>query len=334
MWLVRRSVAGRGGDAMPGVSEEQVMLARETDLLSYLQANEPYELLPPKNGEYRTASHGSLVISNNQWYWNRGGFGGVSALDYLIKIRGMGFVDAVETVLGSRCAPVSLSLPVEKMKPPRPAFALPKAAAFPSNVVSYLQKRGISPEAINRCLEAGILYESRKHQNAVFVGINEHSEARFAFLRGTRDDFKADVSGSDKRYSFMLPAINPDSRHLAVFEAPVDLLSHVTLQQRGGWDWDGHRLSLGGTSPVALISFLERNPQITRIMLHLDNDAAGLIAARKIKAQLSGDSRFKRIRVSINPPRGAKDYNDALLRVIQQEREQNQSHRRKADYLL
>ena len=320
---------------MPGVSEEQVGLAREVDLLSYLQTNEPHELLSPKNGEYRTASHGSLVISNGQWYWNRGGFGGASALDYLIKVRGMGFVDAVETVLGSRCAPVSFSLPVEKAKPPpRPVFTLPEATAFPSNVVSYLQKRGISPEVINRCIEAGILYESRKYQNAVFVGKDKQGEARFAFLRGTRDDFKADVPSSDKRYSFNLPATNPASPHLVVFEAPADVLSHATLQQRGGWDWDGHRLSLGGTSPVALISFLERNPQITRVILHLDSDAAGLTAARKIKAQIAADSRFKHIRISINPPRGAKDYNDALLRVIQQEKEQKQPHRHKADYLF
>lgn len=64
---------------MPGVSEEQVRLAREVDLLTYLQQNEPHELLPPKNGEYRTKTHGSLVISNGQWFWNRGGFGAVSA---------------------------------------------------------------------------------------------------------------------------------------------------------------------------------------------------------------------------------------------------------------
>ena len=46
---------------MPGVSKEQVRLARETDLLSFLQANDSHELLPPKNGEYRTATHGSLA---------------------------------------------------------------------------------------------------------------------------------------------------------------------------------------------------------------------------------------------------------------------------------
>ena len=250
---------------MPGhVNAEQIKLAREVDLLTYLQAREPYELRKSGPNEYRTATHSSLVISNGLWVWNRGQVAGRSALDYLIKIRGMGFVDAVETVLGSRASPAFSSLPVEKANsPPRPAFILPEAAAFPTNVVSYLQRRGISPEIISRCLNEGILYESRKYQNCVFVGRDEHGEARFACLRGTRDGFRADVLGSDKRYSFTLPAKNPASRHLAVFEAPVDLLSHASLQQRGGWDWDGFRLSLGGTSAVALTAFLERNPNIT-----------------------------------------------------------------------
>ena len=91
---------------MPGVTEEQKLRARAVDLLTYLLENEPGELLPPINGEYRTKTHGSLVISNGQWYWNRGKFGGGSALDYLMKVRGMKFVDAVETVLGAKNAPV------------------------------------------------------------------------------------------------------------------------------------------------------------------------------------------------------------------------------------
>ena len=62
-------------------------------------------------------------------------------------------------------------------------------------------------------------------------------------------------------------------------------------------------------------------------MLHLDMDAAGIAAAREIKAQLRADSRFKHIRVSYNPPRGAKDYNEALLRVVSLEREQKQLQR-------
>ncbi len=99
---------------MRRVNEEDVRVAREMDLLTYLQMCEPWELKQTSSNEYRTVSHGSLVISNGKWYWNRGGFGGVSALDYLIKVRGMRFVAAVETVCGVRAPVMPASLLVKK----------------------------------------------------------------------------------------------------------------------------------------------------------------------------------------------------------------------------
>ncbi|MDL2259229.1 hypothetical protein LJC42_08830 [Eubacteriales bacterium OttesenSCG-928-K08] len=102
---------------MGWVSEEQIAAAREVDLLTYLQEREPWELKRTGPGEYRTVTHGSLVISNDKWFWNRGGFGGVSCLDYLIKVRGMEFVAAVEMVCGIRAPTLPVSLPVKKHEP-------------------------------------------------------------------------------------------------------------------------------------------------------------------------------------------------------------------------
>ena len=65
---------------------------------------------------------------------------------------------------------------------------------------------------------------------------------------------------------------------------------------------DGYRLSLGGTSHVALTAFLERHPEIKRVTLYMDNDFGGLTNARKIKAMLHKDQRFKHIRVGVNHP--------------------------------
>ena len=332
---------------MPRLEEAEIKRAKEVDLLTYLKANEPHELRKSKVAdEYRTATHGSLVISKGLWFWNRGGFGGRSALDFLIKVRGMNFLDATEAILDSRgmvasgdlgsCPAGSSSvLPPESAKQisERADFKLPETARFPANAVSYLQKRGVCPEIINRCLAEEILYESRNRQNVIFVGRDENGKARFACRRGMRDDFKADVSGSDKRYSFSLSAENPNSRHLMVFESPIDLLSHATLQQRGNsacglsFDSDAHRLSLGGTSDVALLSFLERHPKIGTITLCLDADKAGQTAVSKITDKLAKDSTLWHIEVSSRPPQcGAKDYNEALLRVVIAGLEHKQKH--------
>ena len=343
---------------MPWYEKEQLKQAKSVDLLTYLQANEPHELRKSKYGvdEFRTATHSSLVISNGRWFWNKGGFGGRSALDFLIKVRGMEFLDAVGMILDSRSAAFSYGSAASHIdSAPSPArssalpvkgveqmtlsteLKLPETALLPTNAVAYLQKRGISTEIINRCLVAGILCESRNNQNVIFIGMDENYKPRFACQRGMRDDFKADVRGSDKRYSFALASETSDCSHLIVFESPIDLLSHITLQQRGdlacglSLDADAHRLSLGGTSDVALMAFLERNPAIEQITLCLDADEAGQTAASKITAKLAGDNRFGHITITNRPtPGDAKDYNDVLLRAVvaEQEHKQTQPGRR------
>ena len=79
---------------MPGVTKEQIRRAKGWDLLSYLQTYEPGELRKAGT-EYYTAGHDSLKISNGVWHWHSRGIGGKTALDYLIKVRGMDFVTAV-----------------------------------------------------------------------------------------------------------------------------------------------------------------------------------------------------------------------------------------------
>ena len=321
---------------MPGVSREQIARARQIDLLSYLETHEPHELKPDGPGRYTTASHDSLVISRGKWMWNSQGIGGRSALDYLIKVRGLGFVEAVESLAGERTVELSPHQPRTQPPSEKRPFSPPESLRFATNVVSYLQRRGIHPDVIGQCLRAGTLYESRYKgvPVCVFVGRDESGKLRFACMRGIAGDLKRDEPSSDKRYSFCISAKNPESRHLAVFEGPVDALSHATLQRRKGWEWDGHRLSLGGTSPVALVTFLGSNPQIRRVILHLDNDRPGIIAARKIKATLAADKRFRHLRVSVRPPRVGNDYNEALLYAIRQERERRAPLRREAGVAL
>ena len=184
---------------------------------------------------------------------------------------------------------------------------------------------------ISRCFREGLFYEARYHGEpvCVFVGKDEAGKAKFACMRSITGSLRKDVYGSDKEYSFCYPPRNPGSRHVAVFEAPIDALSHATLQELEGWKWDGYRLSLGGTSHVALTAFLERHPEIRRVNLYMDNDLGGLKNARRIKSMLHEDRRFKHICVSVNPPRTGKDYNEKLLRIREQIQERQQPRRKK-----
>ena len=213
----------------------------------------------------------------------------------------------------------------------RKTFSLPWARRCATSAVSYLQRRGISSDVISRCFRDGLFYEARYHSEpvCVFVGKDEAGKAKFACMRSIAGSLRKDVYGSDKEYSFCYPPRNPGSRHVAVFEAPIDALSHATLQELEGWKWDGYRLSLGGTSHVALIAFLKRHPEIRRVSLYMDNDLGGLKNARRIKAMLHEDQRFKHIRVGINPPRIGKDYNEMLLHVTEKMKDHQQQCRQK-----
>ena len=161
----------------------------------------------------------------------------------------------------------------------------------------------------------------------MFVGRDEHGTARFGCMRGINNDMKRDCAGSDKRFGFRLEPIVDECRSLAVFESPIDAISHPCLFP----DEDTWRLSLDGTSDIALIAFLERNPHIERVSLCLDSDEAGQAAAHKIQSFLNYERRYAYINVRIDPPNAAKDYNEALLRAINLEREQKWAgHRREA----
>ena len=310
---------------MSRVTEEQIARAKQWDLLSYLQTYEPGELVQ-KHGEYRTKTHGSLVISKGLWCWNSQGIGGKTALDYFIKVRGMGFTEAVEAIVGGNSAPYHPSLP-EKNEKPKKTFALPEAARCATHTVSYLQGRGIHPDIISHCIGAGVLYESSRHHNCVFVGKDPTGTARFATLRGTFGDFKMDVESSDKRYNFCMPAADIHNPYLAVTESPVDALSLATILHLQGKDWTHcSYLALGGTAPRALLQYLHDHPQVTHISLCLDNDKAGLSAMRRITdAVLSAPELAERIAlIHPNPPpvEHGKDYNEFLQAKVSAQRQE------------
>jgi hypothetical protein len=308
------------------ITGDALKRAKEVDLLTYLRSREPGELKRSGANEYRTVTHGSLVISNGYWYWNRGGFGGRSAIDYLIKVRGMGFVDAVNVVSGA--SGVRLAVPEARQASEPKRLILPDKTSIPAKAMAYLQGRGISPQVIRRCLEDDSLFEGRySGAVCVFVGRDEYNISRFACMRGIDSNLKMDCVGSDKRFGFALPlvhSVGEESPTLAVFESPIDAMSHATLFPNENI----HRLSLGGTSPLALITFLEREPQISEVKLCLDADEAGQSGSERIAVQLAGDKRFAHVAAEYTSSPKGKDYNEYLLLLRQ--RTQQQSRRRQA----
>lgn len=302
------------------VSKEQIEQARKLDLLSYLQQYEPHELVKVASGVYSTRSNDSLKISNGKWYrWSRG-YGGVSALDYLVKVREMGFVSAVRYLCDkSGYAPPP---PVYTAKPPKKKpFCLPPANADNERVICYLRARGLSQELLRMCIDMGLLYEDTCH-NCVFVGFDEEGIPRYAMMRSSNPTsvFLRESEGSDKRFSFSLP--RNEKKTLYVFESAIDCLSFVELQREGNRMWKpDNYLSLSGVYqscdefsldtplPLALAQFLESSQQVEKIRLCLDADEAGQNAAQTLISLLE-----KSYDITYLPPTCGKDYNEMLMK--------------------
>ena len=80
-------------------TEKQMEICKDMDLLSYLSAAEPENLVKLSPREYCTEEHDSLKISNGKWMWWSHGFGGRSALDFLIKVSDIPFREAVTIII-------------------------------------------------------------------------------------------------------------------------------------------------------------------------------------------------------------------------------------------
>lgn len=304
---------------MPYIPPEVVEKAREMDLLTYLKNYEPQELVHFGGNTYCTRTHDSLKISNGKWCWFSRGIGGCSALDYLIKVKELPFTEAVETIVGRAAVspPVFVSAP--RKETPK-MLLLPKASQSNARAVDYLHNRGIDYELIEFCVRTGRLYESHPYHNVVFVGMDSDGKARYANQRGIGSDFIGDANGSDKHYSFGIPAAEINNT-LHLFESAVDLLSYGTLLKMYGRDWRKENLlSLAGiykpkkeisesTLPAALVRYLEEYPHIQRVILRLDNDLAGRLAARTLLTLLP--KKYDVVAAVRLSPQG-KDYNDCL----------------------
>ena len=101
---------------------------------------------------------------------------------------------------------------------------LPIENRYHTNVFSYLTGRGIDNDIIRFCIETGRIYESAYHHNAVFVGMDQQGKPQYAALRGINTDFIGEANGSDKNYSFLIPAEKMSDK-VHVFESAIDLLS-------------------------------------------------------------------------------------------------------------
>ena len=299
------------------ITKKQRYLAGRTDLVALLRSRG--ETLKKLGSEWEWKFHDERVtIRNNVWfdqYTQKGG----DAVDFFRYFYGESEEQAAAVLLNCSVADLEQlparsppNLPRTKQEEPK-QLAIPAAHKDMRRVFAYLcQTRGITSEVVSAFARKGLLYESADHHNAVFVGRDEHGEIRHLHARGTLtgSSFRQTIPGSEKAYSFHWQGL---SGKLYAFEAPIDLLSYISLHPEG---WQDHSyVALCGVSAAPIHHLLETQPQIGEVTLCLDNDKAGHNAARRIAGELLQEWN---VTMSAEFPT-LKDWNDELLANRQEE---------------
>lgn len=281
---------------------EQKELAASIDLEAFLLSRG--EKLIPSGREKRLASDHSITISGSEWYDHAQEKGG-NAISFVQRHYNLSFPEAMQVLLGGGFQPAEARSPEAK------PFILPEKYTDMRRVFAYLtQTRGIDSTAISAFAHEGLIYEDAKYHNTVFLGLDENGAARHAHVRSTNSygkSFRQNIGGSDARYSFHRIGSNGSLR---VFEAPIDLLSHISLYP-DNWQENSY-VACCGTSVRAVLKTMEMMPEVKTVHLCLDNDTAGLEAARRMTVQL----KEKGLQVIRQVPQ-RKDWNEELIEIQQ-----------------
>ena len=292
-------------------TEEEKMTANSVDLADFLRVRG--EKLERAGREYKliysddSGSHDSITIRGSTWFDHKNQTGG-GAIKFMQYHYGMDFPTAVQELLGQRVTSLS-SVPMKstKQSEKQKDFRLPEANDNMHRVFAYLIKqRFIAAEVITHFAKRKLLYEDKEHHNAVFVGVDENGVPRQAHKRGTATfgkSFRQTVEGSDTRYSF---AHFGESKKLFVFEAPIDMMSYLTLHPE---NWQEHSyIAMNGVYENAVLTALKGHSNLSEIVICTDNDVGGIDAADRLSDILEekGYADIKRLVPEF------KDWNECL----------------------
>lgn len=292
-------------------TDEEKQLANSVDLAEYLRVRG--EKLERAGREYKliysddSGKHDSITIRGSTWFDHKNQTGG-GAIKFMQYHYGMDFPTAVQELLGQRVTSLS-SVPMKstKQSEKQKDFRLPEANDNMHRVFAYLIKqRFIAPEIISHFARRKLLYEDKEHHNAVFVGVDDNGVPRQAHKRGTATfgkSFRQTVKGSDTRYSF---AHFGESEKLFVFEAPIDMMSYLTLHPE---NWQEHSyIAMNGVYENAVLTALKGHENLFEIAICTDNDVGGIDSADRLSDILEekGYADIKRLVPEF------KDWNECL----------------------
>ena len=313
-------------------SEDDLYRANNADLVSYLGGCGGHVKRVGSTYQYiytdGSGTHDSVTIHGGKWYDHKNQRGGY-AVKFLQEFLGFSFQDSVVELLGGHCSAETVHpVPREPPKPIVKPFELPEANSDMRRVFAYLTKqRFIDPQIISHFAHEHKIYEDSKYHNAVFVGMDENGVPKQASVRSTLSfgkTFRITVASSDTDYSF---SHFGNDEKLFIFEAPIDMLSFITLYQK---DWQQHSyIAMNGVYESAVLKALESHADLHSIYLCTDSDEGGIEAAERLRDILHEHGYTDIYRIASQQ----KDWNEQLKQLHGAEFLPAVPHERKELYL-
>lgn len=290
-------------------TDEQKRRANEADLVSLLERNG--QQVKKSGSEYIWKDDDRIVsIKDNLWFSHYEQTGG-NTVGFVMKYFGLSYPEALGFILDGDTGTITHTDKPEKEPAP---FTLPDKNEDMKRVYAYLVKtRGIDKDLVSVFAAKGLIYESAKYHNVVFVGRDKDGTARHAHKRTTISGrvWRANEHGSDNRYTFNWRGT---SNRVFLFEAPIDMLSYITMYCPG-WAEDSF-IAACSVSDTALNKFIEDRPDINQVYICFDNDPPGQKGAEAIRQRFTDTG----INCEILVPT-LKDWNEDLLNSAQEEGE-------------
>ena len=224
-------------------SKEQIAHANNVNLVDFLRSQG--ESLTKSGKDMRWNRHTSVTLRGNQWFEWKSQEGGYP-IHFLQKYYHYSFREAMEVLLSVAGDMTVSAQDIQDTQ--KKEFQLPSKSTNMKRVFTYLHEtRGIDKDILGEFIKMNLLYEDAKYHNAVFVGYDENGIPRHAHKKSTfsneNKSYRGNVEGSAPRYTFHYVGKN---NKLFVFEAPIDMLSYISLHKEN-WQENSY-IALNGLS--------------------------------------------------------------------------------------
>lgn len=259
---------------MQHFTKKQMQAARKANLYDYLMCNHLSDCIKDGNSLRPKCNHSISIKKGYAGYKDFSSDETGNSVDFLVRYMGYD-LDTAVFALSEQVASVFIAeaerekelnivVPVEFPKPLTGRW---------KQLYAYLQARGISVDIINLLVQQKIIYQSAERNNIIFI----NRERDFAEARGTYTygkPYHRIYKGQADRFWWFKPW-EGTVECVYVCEAAIDAISLYQLHTSSKEAQKAIYVSLGGVANQQTIDRLKRQPAGYKVVLAVDNDAAG-----------------------------------------------------------